>query len=80
MESKCRAVDCLQSGSFSILAADSTAKLYLIDKDLTSIKDEYTGKPYKNYVDKKREKIYEPWVEEVKFSPLGDKICYGTHG
>jgi WD40 repeat protein len=41
-----------------------------------NLNSEYTGKPYTA----NKGKFSDGWVEEVKFSPDGQYIAYGTHG
>ena len=67
-----------------IVAGDKKAQLYLLNNKLKKT-GTYAGEPYKinNESNKKQGTVHFdhfPWVEEIKFSPKGDNICYGTHG
>lgn len=58
-----------------IVVADAKAKIYLYDKNL-SLNSEYTGKPYAT----NQGNATDGWVQQIKFSPDGQYIAYGTHG
>lgn len=79
-----RAVDWSNDGK-KIVVADEKAIIYYYDSSLNFYQD-YKGKPYEVNSQSKNKKsnnkdlqLKEGWVEEIKFSPNGQYIVYGTH-
>ena len=72
-----RAIDWSPKGDY-IVAADSTASLHLFSPDL---RNALTGpEGFKTTIREKRfDKKYPPWVEEIKVSPNGNLIALGGH-
>ena len=67
-----------------IVAGDRKAQLYLLNNELKEC-GTYRGEPYKKNDESNKNQSsvkfdHFPWIKEIKFSPNGKNICYGTHG
>ena len=57
-----------------IIVADHKAKVHLLKSEDLSILDTFQTSF------QQKDKLSQPWVEEIKFSSNGEYIALGTHG